>query len=73
MTIMEVKRQIGNHLGDVVKLKYSLGRNKYEEYEVMIKELYDNIFLVEQNDLNGKIVKSFSYRDVMTKLVHIDY
>ena len=73
MTIMEIKSQIGNHIGDNVKLKYNLGRNKYEEYEVIIKELYDNVFLVEYKNFSGTSIKSFSYRDVMTKLIHIDY
>ena len=57
------------HLGDQVSIKYSLGRNKYEEYEAKIKELYDYVFLVE-NDLG---TKSFTYIDVITKVIRIDY
>ena len=57
------------HLGDKVSIKYNLGRNKYEEYEAKIKELYDYIFLVD-TDLG---VKSFSYIDVVTKVIRIDY
>ena len=57
------------HLGDKVSIKYNLGRNKYEEYEARIKELYDYVFLVD-TDLG---VKSFSYIDVITKVIRIDY
>ena len=47
MTVSGVKKDLLDHLGDVVKIKYSLGRNKYENYRVKIKELYDNVFVVE--------------------------
>lgn len=69
MTISSVKKDLLEHLGDVVKLKYSLGRNKYEEYEAKIKELYDYVFLVD-TDLG---TKSFTYIDVITKVIKIDY
>ena len=57
------------HIGDQVSIKYSLGRNKFEEYEAKIKELYDYVFLVD-TDLG---VKSFSYIDIVTKVIRIDY
>lgn len=69
MTIYEIKKNLGEHLGKEVSIKYSLGRNKYESYRVRIKELYDYVFLVE-NDFG---VKSFSYSDVVTKTIKIDY
>lgn len=69
MTLFEVKKKLGQHLGKKVSIKYNLGRNKYEHYQVKIKELYDNIFLVE-SDLG---IKSFSYSDVVTKTIRIDY
>ena len=69
MTISSVKKDLLEHLGDIVKIKYDLGRNKYEEYEAIIKELYDYVFLVE-----SKLgIKSFSYIDVITKSIKIDY
>lgn len=69
MTISSVKKDLLDHLGDIVKIKYSLGRNKYEEYEAIVKELYDYVFLLE-NDYG---TKSFSYIDVITKTIRIDY
>ena len=69
MTVSGVKKDLLDHLGDVVKIKYSLGRNKYEEYEAIVKELYDYVFLLE-NDYG---TKSFSYIDVITKTIKIDY
>ena len=69
MTIYEIKKKLGNNIGKEVSIKYNLGRNKYEEYIAVIKELYDYIFIVDSE--YG--VKSFSYRDIMTKTILIDY
>ena len=69
MTVYEIKKNLGKHIGKEVSIKYNLGRNKFENYRVKIKELYDNVFLVE----NNLGVKSFSYSDVVTRQVKIDY
>ena len=69
MTISKVKMELLDHLGDIVSIKYDLGRNKYEEYEAKIKELYDYVFLVDTN----LGVRSFSYIDVITHTIKIDY
>ena len=69
MTISSVKKDLLEHIGDVVKVKYNLGRNKYEEYEAKIKELYDYVFLLDTE--NG--TRSFTYIDVVTKVIRIDY
>ena len=69
MTVYEIKKNLVKHIGKEVSIKYNLGRNKYENYRVKIKELYDNVFLVE----NSLGIKSFSYNDVVTHQVKIDY
>ena len=73
MTIGEIKNDLNNHLGKKAIIKYSLGRNKYEKYNVIIKELYNNIFLVELKNNSDTFIKSFSYTDVFTKTIKIDY
>lgn len=70
MTIDKVKEELNNHLGDKITIKYNLGRNKYEKYDVIVKELYNHIFLVELSNTN---IKSFSYSDIITKTIKIDY
>jgi uncharacterized protein Veg len=72
MNIEKVKSELGNHLGDSAIIKYYLGRNKYEEYRVIIKELYSRVFLVELDDEKTK-VKSFSYSDIITKTIKINF
>lgn len=70
MNIVTIKENLNKYVGRKVKIKYDLGRNKKEEANVVIKELFDNIFLVEKED---KIIRSFSYNDVITKVVKFDF
>ena len=46
VTIKNVKEELTKHLGDEVTIKYNLGRNKYEKYNVKLKKLYDYVFTV---------------------------
>ncbi len=73
MTISQIKYDISNHIGSKAIIKYNLGRNKYEKYKVTIKEMYDNVFLVELINNNDTFIKSFSYSDIITKIIKIDY
>ena len=71
MNITSIKENLNKHIGDYVKINYNLGRNKHEKYVVIIKELFDNVFLVEKKE--SKEIKSFSYNDVITKVVKFDF
>ena len=73
MKLDEIKTKLNNYVGKSVLIKYNLGRNKYEEYEVKIKELYNNVFLVELENNINKEIKSFSYNDVITKTIKINF
>ena len=70
MTIKSIKEDLYNHIGDNALIKCNLGRNKIVEYNVVIKNLYEHIFLVE---VDNKYIKSFSYSDIITKTIKIDY
>jgi len=68
--IAKIRSKLNENIGKEVVIKYNLGRNKYEKYSVVIKELYDNVFLVE---LDSNLKKSFSYSDVLTNTIKIDF
>lgn len=72
MNIEKVKSELESHLGEVATIKYHLGRNKYEEYNVKIKELYNRVFLVSLENEEKK-VKSFSYSDIITRTLRIKF
>lgn len=70
MKVEDIRLELNKHIGDNIKIKYNLGRNKYAEYDVKIKNIYSHVFLVE-NEKNE--IKSFSYSDVITKTIKIDF
>lgn len=70
MTIEKIKDELNKHIGENVLIKHNLGRNKYESYNATIKELYNNVFVVE-NDYSQ--IKSFTYIDIITKIIKIEF
>ena len=65
---LAVKKALIPHLGKKIKIKYNLGRNKYEEYDAKIIKIYNSVFLVK---LNNNTLKSFSFADIVTKIIKI--
>ena len=70
MNISIIKDNIKKHLGADILIKCNLGRNKYENYNVKIIKVYNNVFLVEGKN---KDIKSFSYNDIIMKTIKIDF
>ena len=66
----EVRKVLSHYLNKPVIIKYNLGRNKFETYEVIITNLYNCIFIVQEID-NNRVKKSFSYADIITKTIKI--
>ena len=60
MTLQEIKTKVNENIGNNVTIKYNMGRNKIEKYNVKIKETYKNIFIVETNKTE---IKSFTYTE----------
>ncbi len=69
MTIDKIRQDISDNIGNKVKVKFNAGRNKIEEYEAIIKELYKFIFIIETETER----KSFTYSDVLTKTVELHF
>ena len=70
MTIQNIRSEMQEHIGKKVNIHYDLGRNKSEELNAIIKNLYNYIFIVE---LPNKEIRSFSYSDIITKTIKIDF
>ena len=66
--IKKIKNEIANNLGNKVKIIYNGSRNKKEEYYGIIKEFYNNIFIIK---LDTDEIKCFSYSDVLTNTIEI--
>lgn len=67
MNIEKIKNNIISLKGKEVRLFVNLGRNKEESYVGVIENIYPKIFTVKADN----ITKSFSYSDVLTKMLVI--
>lgn len=72
MTIEKIKNTMKNNLGREIKLKFNGSRNKIEYYNAVLKDVYNNVFIVQlKNEYNE--VKSFSYKDILTNTLEIKF
>ena len=60
--IFKIKEDILNNKGKLHIFRFNGLRNQIEEFEGLITEIYDRIFIIKTN--NNEI-KSFSYNDVL--------
>ena len=70
MTIEKIKNKIDSNLGQSVKITYNGSRNKIEEYNGVIVEAYNYIFIVK---LLSEEVVSFSYVDILTNCIKLQF
>ena len=73
MTISSIKEELTKYIGKKAIIKYNLGRNKFEKYNVTIKALYQNVFVVEELKELGPELKCFSYSDIIMKNIRFYY
>lgn len=73
MNIYQVKKYLQSKIGKVAHIKYNLGRNKFENYTVVIDKLYANVFTVIEKKEKGNGIKCFSYNDIIMHLIKIDF
>ncbi len=63
--IQKIKEDLKSKKNKYIKIKVDVGRNKYEEYEGYVDELYENIWTFK----TSSDIKSFSYKDILIKSV----
>lgn len=67
-----IKNEIDDHVGEKVTLRANNGRRKIMVSNGTLEETYPNIFVVRLEDDTQRKV-SYSYSDVLTKTVQIDF
>ena len=67
MNIKRIKEKIELLKNKKIKLKVNGARNQIEEFEGIITETYNYIFIVETNNIK----KSFSYSDILINNLEI--
>lgn len=67
MNIKKIREKIENLKNKKIRFKINGSRNQIEEFEGVITEIYNYIFIVE----TGMIKKSFSYSDILINNLEI--
>ena len=69
MKIERIREIINNNVGNRIQIIYNEGRNKIYEYSGRLIEVYNNIFIVLDDENYSK--RCFSYCDVLTNTVKV--
>jgi uncharacterized protein Veg len=70
--LLSIKKDIERHVGQKVVLKANGGRRKIFVNKGVIEKTYPSIFIIRlDNDTQRKV--SYSYSDVLTKTVQLDF
>ncbi|MCR5308457.1 MAG: hypothetical protein K6E24_05635 [bacterium] len=73
MTLLEIKEYIAERINHEIVIKQKISHRTIPvQYEGKIKEVYDNLFIIELNNtrLKNKLV-TFNYRDILTKSIEL--
>ena len=68
MNIKIIRRYLLQNVGSKVIVKYYGSRNRRERFVGNIEKIYNNIFTIR---LDSGDIKSFSFRDILTKTIQI--
>lgn len=70
--LASIKNEIDDHVGEKVTLRANNGRRKIVVNRGVLEKTYPSIFVVRLQDDTQRTV-TYSYSDVLTKTVQIDY
>ena len=71
-TLANIRKDIENHVGEMVTLKANSGRKKILVNDGVIESVHPSIFVVRLENDNQRTV-TYSYSDVLTKTVSLYY
>ena len=67
--IADLRKNIGENIGQKIIVKGTLGRSKYFEKEATIEKAYPNLFIVKYDENDRNV--TYSYTDVLTRTVEV--
>ena len=74
LTLDQIKEEVKSNVGRKAKVVFNGTRNRVEKYDAVIVETYPFVFVMELIDDNQSVEKkSFSYSDVLTNTIELDF
>lgn len=71
--LVKIKSMLDSRLGEEIIVTVQMGRKKKRERRGTLAETYRSIFIVDLNDEDNVDRVSFSYRDILTNSVEIEF
>lgn len=72
--LVDIKSILDNKLGKEIIVTVQMGRKKKKERKGILKETYRSVFVVDLDQAENAIERlSFSYRDVLTNSVELEF
>lgn len=73
-SIMTIKHQLDNHLGDTLTVVAQAGRKKVTRRHGVLKETFPAVFVVDlDQEQNSFKHVSYSYTDLLTKNIELHF
>lgn len=72
MNIKKIRERLEKEKGKIIHFKYNGARNQIEEFDGTIENTYNAVFIIRINTEN-KIIKSFTYSDILTETLEMFY
>lgn len=69
----QIKADVKEHEGKIVELTLENGRKREKNKQGRIIEVYQSLFIVEFEDPNNTFVESYTYSDILTEKILINY
>lgn len=71
--LVAIKSMLDDKVGEEIVVTVQMGRKKKRERRGTLTETYRSIFIVDLNEEDNVDRVSFSYRDVLTNAVEIEF
>ncbi|MGX7108797.1 Veg family protein [Facklamia miroungae] len=71
--LIEIKSMLDGRVGEEIIVTVQMGRKKKRERRGTLAETYRSIFIVDLDEEDNVDRVSFSYRDILTNAVQIEF
>lgn len=70
-TLSSIREQVSAHKGEAVRCRIAKGRNRFEETEGVLLDVYPNLFTLYDRAKSSTV--SFSFAELLTHEVELDF
>jgi uncharacterized protein Veg len=73
-SIIEIRKNLKQHLGDSIEIVESGSRNRVDIYTGRLREVYHSVFVIETEKECSKCKRvTYNYADVLTNVIDVKF